>query len=573
MLNKRLINEAKINKFYLFINIFQAIINSIFIIINAYYLALIVNSIFINKQSLTDITKYLIVFIINSLLKAFSNSIIDNNIKKSSEKVKKNIKNKLFNVILSSNPFKVKEQGSGELINILTDGLDNLIPYYTQYVPRVFSSMITPIIICISIGIKDIWTAVILIITYPLIPFFMALIGYKTQEKNEQQWEKLMVLSSHFLDMLQGLRTLKVFGRSSSQEKKIFSISENYRKSTMEVLTVAFLSALVLETAATISTAVVAVDLGLRLVYSKIDFLTAFFILVITPDFYLPLRQLGVKYHASLNGKVAIEKADTVETVLEHQKPSQCINFKWDKISKIQIRNLSFSHEDREALNNVSFEINSNEKIALVGESGSGKSTLINIITGFLRPAENTVFINGKDVNNLDIREYMKKIAIIPQFPHIFNMSIKDNIVLGNSISYEDFINICNLTKVSDFAEKFKDKYETIIGHGEDIEISGGEKQRIAFARTLVKNPEIIVLDEPTSALDPETEDTLTNIIRNYFNDKIVLLAAHRLNSIQAANTVLVMNDGFLIESGSPEELINSKGNFYDMMKMLEDTL
>lgn len=573
MLNKRLIKEARIKRLYIPANIVHSILNSIFIIINAYLLALVVDGVFIKKQSFQAVKMHILLFLLNAAIKSIFNFFIDNTVKKLSEHIKENIKKNTFNLIVSANPYKVKEQKNGELINILTEGSEMLTPYYSQYIPQFFASVIVPILICIFVAFKDPLSALIMLVTYPLIPFFMALIGYKSKEKNEQQWKKLTTLSSHFLDMLQGLRTLKVFGRSKIQVEKIYEISENYRRSTMDVLKVSFLSALVLETTAAISTAVVSVNLGLRLVYNKIDFFTAFFILVITPDFYIPLRQLGVKFHSSLNGQVAIEKVSAIEKVLSSDSHAAQEPLKAEKIASVEVKNLSFSHADKEALHNVSFKIISNEKIALVGDSGSGKSTLVNILSSFLKPEDNTVFINGININSLDKKYYLQKLAIVPQFPHIFNMSIEDNILLGNSISKEEFLNICRLTRVSDFAEKFKNKYKTVIGEGEDIAISGGEKQRIALARALVKKADIIILDEPTSALDPETEELLSRVINNILENKIVLIAAHRLNTIKSADNIFVLNNGFLIESGKHEELLKKKGKYYNMIKLAEEKL
>lgn len=607
MINKRLMKEAKIKKIYIPVSIISSAFNSIFIIFNALLLALIVNDVFIKHQPVEKIKIYLLLFLVNALVKALFNYFIEGLIRKSSEEIKENIKENIFKNIILASPYKIKEQKLGDLLNLLTDGTEVLIAYYSQYIPQFFSAVIIPISIGILVAFVDKLSAFIMLITYPIIPIFMILIGFKSKEANERQWKRLNILSSHLIDLLQGLRTLKVFGKSKLQEERIFSISEEHRKSTMEVLKTSFLSALVLEITATISTALVAVDLGLRLIYYKIDFLPAFFILVITPDFYIPLRQLGLKFHASLNGQVAIEKIQELEknlnleedvsevhtlknSILESESfgdtgtaenfiSKQTLEEKEEKVIninnsnfEIEVNNLNFSYENKETLQHISFRISPKEKVALVGASGSGKSTLVNILSGFLPVKNNTVFFKGVDINNINRDELIDKIAIVPQFPHIFNMTIRENILLQNeAISDEKFDYVCKITKIDEFAKKFKNGFNTLIGEGEEAAISGGEKQRIAIARALIKDVEFVIFDEPTSALDAETEELFADIINSYFRDKTLIISAHRLNTIKASDKIIVLNGGELVESGKHEKLKNKKGFYYNMISTITE--
>ncbi|MBC2580413.1 thiol reductant ABC exporter subunit CydD [Clostridium sp. DJ247] len=567
MLNKRLLKESNISKLYIPITILYSIINSIFIIINVSLLSLIVDGIFIKKYDLKHIKTYLILFLLNAVLKFIIKFSIEIYIKGCSEYIKDEIKKKSYNLIISSNPCKVKDENIGEIINLLTTGVEAITPYYAQYIPQFIASLVIPMIICISAAFIDRLSALIMLITYPIIPLFMILIGEKSKELNESQWRKLDILSSHFLDVLQGLTTLKVFGRSKIQEEKVFQVSENYRKSTMDVLKISFLSSLVLEISSTISIGLLAVNLGLRLVYGKIIFLNAFFILVIAPEFYLPMRQLGLKFHASLNGQVAIEKIEQIEKKLKEKKTlgnKICIeknNF------TIEVKNLSFSHKNRETLNNISFKILPQEKVALIGDSGSGKSTLLNILSGFLQVKKGMVFVNHYDINDIDKHDYMNKITVIPQFPHIFNMNIENNILLGRKdIDNNKLLNIYRCTKLLRISEKFKNKYNTFVGEGEDAAISGGEKQRIAWARALVKDADFLVLDEPTSALDANTEEIITGLMQRELKNKTILIATHRLNTIKAVDKILVLYKGALVEVGTHEELMLKRGRYYNLI-------
>lgn len=571
MIDKLLFKEWGVKKSYIPACIVNSILSAAFTAFNAFFLASIVNMVFMKHEGINSIKLYLVALLINAACKFIVNMALETHIKDRAEDIKESIKQKSIKHLTSSTPNKVKEQNLGEVITLLSQGAEMLTPYYSEYMPQFLSSILVPLVLLICTLFVDRLSALIMLVTYPLIPMFMILIGKKSKELNEKQWKKLTVLSSHFLDMLQGIRTLKLFGKSKLQEKKVFEISESYRHSTISVLRISFLSALVLETASTICTALVAVDLGLRLTYSKISFFNAFFILILTPEFYLPMRQLGAKFHASLNGSVAMEKLQLLQDSLNTKKNISEKNQLRGKAVSVEINNLSFSHKEKEALNNVSFKINSGEKVALIGESGSGKSTLIDILSGFIKVEDGSVFINNIDINRLDHNDYLNKISLVPQFPHIFNMNLKDNIVLGsNRVSQKEFEKVCELTKVDEFSKQFTNQYETLIGDGEAVVLSGGEKQRIALARALVKNSELIILDEPTSALDADTEELVPKLIYEELEDKTVLIAAHRLNTVKDADKILVLHQGTIVEAGTHEELLAYGGRYFSMIKTLE---
>lgn len=577
MLNSRLLKESNYKKYYLLIVILGPLVNSIFILFLAFILAIIVDDIFIEKQDLNSIYVYLILFFLNTVIKSIINFFIESYIKNSSLEIEENIKQKSFESIISGNPYKIKKEKLGEIITTLTDGVEMTVPYFSEFIPQIATAIIIPLIIAVATIFADKWSALIMIVTYPLIPLFMILIGYKSQAVNEKQWKKLSILSSHFIDMLQGLSTLKIFGKSKLQEYKVITTSEKYRKATMEVLKIAFSSALVLELFSTISIAIIAISLGLRLVYGKIYFFSSFFILIITPDFYLSIRNLGLRFHASLNGKVAIEKIDSIIKKLEYEGEI-CKSNKLDEgIFEIEVKNLNFSYGNKKVLNSISFKIRKGEKIALVGESGSGKTTLINILSGFIKVDNDMVFINGNDINYIDKKEFLSKIALATQFPHIFNKTLENNVLLGiqnfgNNKSHKicKLNEIYKITKIDELQGKLGGGYKSLIGEGENVSISGGEIQRIAFARALVKDPPIIILDEPSSSLDSKSEELFTEVIDSYLRTTTILIATHRLNTIKNSNNILVLNEGNLVEMGTHENLIHNRSTYYELVKSLE---
>jgi ATP-binding cassette subfamily C protein CydD len=571
MLNKRLLKESKIKKPYLVISALAPLFNGIFIVISAYLLANIVVGVFNRSKDIREVSFYIILFLINAVFRNLVNFFCELYIKNSAEDIKAHIRDDVLNLIINSNPYKVKNEKIGELINVLTEAMDMLSQYYSEYIPQFFSAFLIPLIIFIGVFSVDKISALIMLITYPIIPILMILVGSKAKEANEKQWNKLITLSTHFIEILQGLTTLKIFGKSKLQEEKIFKISENYRKATMEVLKVSFLSALVLELLSTISTAVVAVNLGLRLVYSNISFLSAFFILVVTPDFYLPMRSLGLKFHSSLNGVVALEKIEKIEGSL-YEENIKTENVKKDKNKfEVEVKGLNFVYENKKVLKDINFKIRNGEKVAIIGESGSGKSTLLNILAGFLKVEDNTVFVNGKDINSIDRKDYLDKLCLVPQFPHIFNQSIEKNIVVGyDAIKEEKLKDISDSVRIEEFANIAPKRYDTIIGDGENFTVSGGEAQRIAIARAVIKNSDFIIFDEPSSALDAEKEEIIVEIIEKYFKQNTVIIAAHRLNTIKNVDKIILILDGCINEIGTHEELMKNKGKYYELLSRLE---
>ena len=571
MLNKRLLKESKIKKPYLVISALAPLFNGIFIVISAYLLANIVVGVFNRSKDIREVSFYIILFLINAVFRNLVNFFCELYIKNSAEDIKAHIRDDVLNLIINSNPYKVKNEKIGELINVLTEAMDMLSQYYSEYIPQFFSAFLIPLIIFIGVFSVDKISALIMLITYPIIPILMILVGSKAKEANEKQWNKLITLSTHFIEILQGLTTLKIFGKSKLQEEKIFKISENYRKATMEVLKVSFLSALVLELLSTISTAVVAVNLGLRLVYSNISFLSAFFILVVTPDFYLPMRSLGLKFHSSLNGVVALEKIEKIEGSL-YEENIKTEHIKNDKNKfEVEVKGLNFVYENKKVLKDINFKIRNGEKVAIIGESGSGKSTLLNILAGFLKVEDNTVFVNGKDINSIDRKDYLDKLCLVPQFPHIFNQSIEKNIVVGyDAIKEEKLKDIFDSVRIEEFANIAPKRYDTIIGDGENFTVSGGEAQRIAIARAVIKNSDFIIFDEPSSALDAEKEEIIVEIIEKYFKQNTVIIAAHRLNTIKNVDKIILILDGCINEIGTHEELMKNKGKYYELLSRLE---
>ena len=453
----------------------------------------------------------------------------------------------------------------GDVIHMLTDGLEQVDAYVARYIPQILYAIMIPLIMGIAIVDTLPIIGIILIVTVPLIPFFMILIGKQADRLNKEQWERMSFLSGHFLDVLQGITTLKLFGRAKDQIKVIGRLSEEFKDSTLRVLRVAFLSALVLELVSTISTALIAVYLGLTLLDGEIPFFSAFFILLLAPEFYTPFRQLGAAFHTGMAGKTSILKYEE----FMNRQPSLPIGGQSQlkgKVQAIEIKDLTFTYEDSEnGVQHISLEAKRNSPIMLVGESGAGKSTIAHIIGGFLTAPKGAVVIDGLDVCDIDVEWWRHQITYVSQHPHIMKGTLRDVLSFGMNVSDEEIIEACKEVQLLDVINRQQEGLDTIIGEG-GLGLSGGERQRVALARAFLRKGQVLILDEVTAHLDVKTESIISSAIQRLMENKIVIIIGHRLQTMHWASTLYVLKQGRIIQQGSYEELIAVDGYFKDLV-------
>ena len=453
----------------------------------------------------------------------------------------------------------------GDVIHLLTDGLEQVDAYVARYIPQILYAIMIPLIMGIAIVDALPIIGIILIVTVPLIPFFMILIGKQADRLNKEQWERMSFLSGHFLDVLQGITTLKLFGRAKDQIKVIGRLSEEFKDSTLKVLRVAFLSALVLELVSTISTALIAVYLGLTLLDGEIGFFPAFFILLLAPEFYTPFRQLGAAFHTGMAGKTSILKYED----FMNREPSLPVGgaIKLDSsVEQIEIKDLTFTYKNSDnGVRNITLEAKRNASIMLVGESGAGKSTIAHIVGGFLQAPRGTVTVDGHDVCDLDIDWWRQQITYVSQHPHIMKGTLREVLSFGMDVKDEEILAACKEVHLLDVINRHAEGLDAVIGEG-GLGLSGGERQRVALARAFLRKGQVLILDEVTAHLDVKTESIISTAIQRLMQDKIVIIIGHRLQTMHWASKLYVLKQGVIIQQGSYEELVTVEGYFKDLV-------
>jgi len=563
-INSGLLEYAKKRKTIFILAVICGLLSGFSTIALAFFLAKAINDVFLLAKNLSDVSLSVILFILASISKAGFTLAKEYFSNKLSAEIKIELRSRLMKKLFALGPVLVSGEKRGELANTISEGVEKIDVYFSQYLPQLFLSALIPVAILIFIFPIDFLSALIFLLTAPLIPFFMYLIGTAAEKQSRKQWKSLSRMSAYFLDVLKGITTLKIFGQSKNEIEKIWNITNEFKNKTLKVLRIAFLSALALELLSTISIAIIAVEIGLRLLKSGLEFKEALFILILAPEFYLPIRQLGTRFHAGMDGVSAFLRIDEIFSLRENEiiHSNEATNLDNSKLLKFQ--NVSFIYKERNenALNNISLEIEEKEKIALVGHSGAGKSTIFNLLLQFIKPAEGEIFYRGKNINDFEVEEWRNKIAWVPQSPHLFKGTIKSNIALSrlNATDKEIF----EAAKKADIHEtilSFPKGYETLVGE-EGGKLSGGEVHRISLARAFLRDAEILLIDEPTANLDPVSEQIILSSIDKLTKNRTSIIIAHRLNTIMKADKIIVLSNGKIVESGTHESLLKT-GKYY----------
>ena len=475
-------------------------------------------------------------------------------------KLRGNMLDKFFRL----GPVAIANLGSGSAATTVITGIDQVENYIKLVLSKVLNMMIIPMLILIPVYFLDWQSGIVLTLTFPFAIIFMILLGYAAQGRAERQYKTFQYLSNHFLDSLRGISTLKYFGLSKDYSNSIYKTSEDFRKETMGALRIAMLSTFALDFFASLSVAVVALFLGLRLMSGDILLFPALAALILAPEYFLPLRDFASDYHATLNGKNALAAVNEVLSTEENTLSVLTEKVTWSANSQLQLTELGKIYDTGRGISNVNLSVNGFKKIAIVGNSGSGKSTLLSMLAGFLKPTAGEIKLNEQSLTSLTDENYRQSVQFIPQKTYIFAGTFRENLAFYEPDSTDDEIKAAaKLAGLESLIDEIG--LDGQIG-ASGRTISGGQAQRVALARAFLSHTRnILFLDEPTAHLDIETELEIKANILPLLENKLVFIATHRLHWLSSMDLVIVLNEGQVAGIGTPEQLL-SENTYYQRL-------
>ena len=547
---RRLARTSRSARNHLIVTVGIGLVTTVLIIAQATLLASVIAGVFMDGKSFTDVLPQLVWLALVSLGRGLAAAGFESSGRLGAAKVMSELRGRLARHLLLRRPGALQAEHSGELVNSAVGGVEALENYFARYLPQAVLAAMVPLAILIWVVQYDWEAALILAITAPLIILFMILIGLLTESRTRKRWQHMSRLSAHFMDLVGGLETLRANGRAEAQTESIAKVGEDYRRETMGALRIGFLSSLVLELLAMIGVAMVATAVGIQLAGGHITLAAGLTVLLLAPELYMPLRQLGAQFHASTDGMAAAERIfEVLDQPTSVRVPDEPAPTPDPSVGPIVFDRVAFAYPDRAPVfDGLDLRLEPGETVAVTGPSGGGKSTLVSLLLRLADPVSGTVSCDGLDLSSADPAGWRRQIAWVPQRPTIFAGSIADNLRLYVPGASElDLLEVIERADLAGLLSDLPAGLETTVGEG-GRRLSLGQSQRVALARAMLSKAPLIVLDEPTAHLDRSTEGLVTAAMDELTRDTTALIVSHRDQPITSADRVLHLESGSLRE-------------------------
>ena len=564
-LHRRLLGGSGAARWHMVAAVVLGVATAACVIAQALLLARIITGVFIDGQDLGDVRTDLVALVVVSLARGALAWGYEMAGHVGAVRVMSSMRVGLVSHLLRGRTAAAAEGGSGALATAAVQGVDALEAYFGRYVPQMALSVLVPVAVLIVVVPLDLTSAIIMAVTLPLIPVFMVLVGKAAQASARSRFTALQALGGRFADVVRGLTTLRANGRAEAQSAALAEAGDRYRRQTMATLRVAFLSALVLELAATLAVALVAVTVGVRLAAGGMGLEAGLAVLILAPELYAPLRQLGVQFHASADGMAAAERIhevlDSPALIAETPDPRPLPD---PATAPIRLEGVAFAYPSRDVpvLRDLDLTLVPGERVALVGGSGAGKSTLLALLMRLADPTAGRVTVGGVDLRDGDAAAWRRRVAWVSQRPRLVAGTVADNVRMGDPDAPDARVwAALRDANAEDLVRGLPAGLDTAVGEG-GAELSAGERQRIALARAFLRDAPVVLLDEPTASLDPEGAALVGDAIARLSEGRTVVMAVHRLALALSADRVVVLEEGRIVERGSPADLTAGAGAF-----------
>lgn len=557
MIDKNLLKDIFPFKRQLILVMISNIMQAMMIVAIAYIIAYIADKLLLSRLESSTATPLLVLLFFFFCIKAILNYFNHYQMEKISLNVQSNLRKQLFEV-LAQRSFLANSYAKGQWIALITKGVDKLDIYLTSFIPQLGLLSTIPLILLMFTFINDWISGLIFLITAPLIPFFMILIGKIADKENKKQWQVFQKLTMYMADLLSGLLIVKAYNQTQRQLSEINKNGKLFSQATLKVLRIAFISAFMLEFISTLSIAIIAVNIGLRLIYGHVEFLPVFFILLIAPQFYQPFRQFGSAFHDAMNGITASSEIYAMIDKLNCIKESKA-NLKFDDADMVQIelKNVYYKYQDSDkwAIDDLSLKIEKGKQLVLTGDNGAGKSTLFKLLLGIEKCQSGEILINDYNLADLDKQWWQSQISWVAQEPYIFSATISENITLGRDFNLKEIEYICQLVNLDEFIKSLPQGYDTEITSA--MNLSSGQKRRLGLTRALIGRPKLLLLDEPMENLDVYNEKLIQRILSDLKNKVTVIIIGHRLQTLKNADELIYLQQGKLVDNEKIKDKIN----------------